>query len=199
MAMKEANGPFVGFLDDDSYPELTWVDAAYKFAQNHTHIGAYGSQIYPQWEVEPPASFIQLAPFLAITERGNQPLLYHRSQKLLPPSAGLIINKQAWFESMPKQTILSGIISGNMLTGEDIEVLAHIQKAGWKIWYNPAMEIYHQIPQWRLTSDYLIPFFKGIGLSRYVTSMIDVKPWLRTAFFFGYIMNDLRKIIRNFC
>jgi glycosyltransferase involved in cell wall biosynthesis len=196
-AIIEAQGRLVGFLDDDNYPDSTWVASAYKFAQNHSHVGAYGSQIHPQWEVEPPQDFARLAPFLAITERGNIPLLYEKNQKLLPPGAGLVINKQAWLESVPDRMFLTGRITGNMLTGEDLEMLAHIQKSDWEIWYNPEMEIYHQIPQWRLTREYLIPFFAGIGLSRYVTRMVNVKPWLRPIVCFGYMMNDLRKILQN--
>jgi hypothetical protein len=93
--------------------------------------------------------------------------------------------------------VLAGRIAGNMLAGEDLEMLAHIQKSDWEIWYNPEMEIYHQIPQWRLTREYLIPFFAGIGLSRYVTRMVNVKPWLRPIVCAGYMMNDLRKIIHH--
>ncbi|MDJ0616297.1 MAG: hormogonium polysaccharide biosynthesis glycosyltransferase HpsE [Calothrix sp. MO_192.B10] len=197
-AIMEANGKFVGFLDDDNYPNCMWVLAAYKFAQNHPNVGAYGSQIHPLWEIEPPKDFARITPFLAITERGDVPLLYKAEKKVLPPSAGLVINKQAWLESVPEKTILAGRVSGNMLTGEDIEMLGYIQRSGWEIWYNPEMEIYHQIPQWRLTREYLIPFFQGIGLSRYVTRMVSVKPWLRPIFSIVYTINDLRKIIFHF-
>ncbi len=62
-----------------------------------------------------------------------------------------------------------------MLTSEDLEMLSYIQKSGWEIWYNPEMEISHRIPSFRLQKDYLIPFFRGIGLSRYVTRMVNIK------------------------
>lgn len=193
-AVEEANSQLIGFLDDDNYPQPDWVAQAYAFAEKHPQAGAYASQIHPEWEVEPPANFKRIAPFLAITERGNQPLLYQPSTKLLPPSAGLVIRKQAWLDSVPKKAILTGRASGNMLTGEDTEMLSYIQKAGWEIWYNPAMEIYHQIPHWRLKKEYLIPFFRGIGLSRYVTRMVNIKPFLRPIACLAYMINDLRKI-----
>jgi hypothetical protein len=56
------------------------------------------------------------------------------------------------------------------------------------------MEIYPKIPSSRLRKEYLIPFFRGIGLSRYVTRMVNIQPWYRPFAFLAYMINDLRKI-----
>ncbi|BDI17361.1 hypothetical protein ANSO36C_31630 [Nostoc cf. commune SO-36] len=188
----------IGFLDDDNYPVSNWVSAAYAFGEKYPKAGAYGSQIHPDWEVEPPENFQRIAPFLAITERGNLPLLYEAAKKLLPPSAGLVVRRQAWLENVPDNPILTGRAKGNMLTSEDLEMLSYIQKSGWEIWYNPEMEVFHKIPEFRLQKDYLIPFFKGIGLSRYVTRMINVEHIYRPIALLVYMINDLRKIILHF-
>ncbi|MEH1993647.1 hormogonium polysaccharide biosynthesis glycosyltransferase HpsE [Nostoc sp.] len=193
-AVAEAKGRLIGFLDDDNYPVSNWVSAACTFGEKYPKAGAYGSQIHPDWEVEPPENFQRIAPFLAITERGNLPLLYEAAKKLLPPSAGLVVRKQAWLESVPDKPILTGRVKGSMLTSEDLEMLSYIQKAGWEIWYNPEMEISHKIPKFRLQKDYLIPFFRGIGLSRYVTRMVNVKQVYRPVALFAYMVNDVRKI-----
>jgi glycosyltransferase involved in cell wall biosynthesis len=197
-AVVEAKGKFIGFLDDDNYPISNWVALAYAFGQKYPKAGAYGSQIHPDWEVEPPKDFQRLTPFLAITERGDLPLLYEPHKKLLPPSAGLVVRRQAWLDSIPNQMILTGRVSNNTLTSEDLEMLSYIQKSGWEIWYNPKMEISHKIPSWRLQKEYLIPFFRGIGLSRYVTRMVNIEPWARPLALFAYILNDLRKIVFHF-
>jgi GT2 family glycosyltransferase len=84
-----------------------------------------------------------------------------------------------------------------MLTGEDTETISYIQQAGWEIWYNPAMEVIHKIPKHRLEKDYLISFFRGIGLSRYVTRMLGVKPWLKLLVLLCYTVNDIRKILQH--
>jgi glycosyltransferase involved in cell wall biosynthesis len=193
-AVKQAQGKYIAFLDDDNYPTSNWVAAAYEFGEKHPNAGAYASQIHPNWEVQPPANFQRIAAFLAITERGNLSLLYEPQKKLLPPSAGLVVRREAWLKSVPNQAILTGRVAGNMLTGEDLEMLSHIQKSGWEIWYNPEMEIYHQIPQWRLQREYLIPFFRGIGLSRFVTRTVNLKPWIRPFALLAYAINDFKKI-----
>jgi glycosyltransferase involved in cell wall biosynthesis len=196
-AIAESQSELIGFLDDDNYPESNWVVEAYKFAQQYPKAGAYASQIHANWEIEPPENFLRIAPFLAITERGDLPLLYGPRKKLLPPSAGLVVRRQAWLESVPEQPILTGRVTGNMLTSEDLEMLSYLQKTGWEIWYNPGMEIYHQIPASRLTKEYLIPFFYGIGLSRYVTRMINVKSYYRPFVVLAYLISDSIKIIHH--
>lgn len=193
-AFEEAKGALVGFLDDDNIPATNWVEAAYQFAQQHPKAGAYGSQIKGVFEVTPPENFQRIAPFLAITQKGLNPLRYEPKNKVLPPSAGLVVRKQAWLNSVPSQLVLTGRTPTSMITSEDLEMLAHIQANGWEIWYNPAMKIDHKIPHWRLKREYLIPFFQGIGLSRHVTRMLSVKPWQRPIATFAYMTNDCRKI-----
>jgi glycosyltransferase involved in cell wall biosynthesis len=194
-AIKESQSDLIGFLDDDNLPANNWVAEAVLFGQKYPNAGAYGSQIHGQFEVEPPERFKRIIPFLAITERGSKPLLYNSIKKVLPPSAGLVVRKEIWLANVPKHCILSGRTPGSMLTSEDLEVLAYIQHSGWEIWYNPDMEIRHKIPRWRFEKDYLIPFFRGIGLSRYVTRMVGVKPWLKPLVVLAYSVNDLRKIL----
>ena len=193
-AFEEANGALVGFLDDDNIPAANWVKAAYAFAVAHPKAGAYGSQIHGVFEVTPPENFQRIAPFLAITEKGSKPLRYEPKNKVLPPSAGLVVRKQAWLDSVPSTLVLTGRTPTSMVTSEDLEMLSHIQANGWEIWYNPAMQIDHKIPHWRLNREYLIPFFRGIGLSRHVTRMLSVKPWQRPVATLAYVANDLRKI-----
>lgn len=194
-AIQESQGELVGFLDDDNLPISTWVAAAYAFAQAYPMAGAYGSQIHGDFEVEPPESLRKLIPFLAITERGSKPLKYEPSQKLLPPAAGLVVRKQAWIESVPERIILCGRVDKNMVCGDDLEAILHIQHAGWEVWYNPAMEMQHKIPTWRLEREYLLPFFRGVGLSRHVTRMLSFKPWQRPIAFLAYFANDSRKVL----
>jgi glycosyltransferase involved in cell wall biosynthesis len=196
-AIEFANSPLIGFLDDDNLPEKNWVMSAYQFAQNYPKAGAIASQIHGKFEVEPSSAIKPILPFLAITERGERPLKYSSKKKVFPPSAGLVVRRSAWQESVPEQTFLGGRTSGSMLTGEDTEVLAYIARSGWEIWYNPEMVIWHKIPAWRLEKAYLIPFFRGIGLSRYATRMAGLQPWQRSFMSVVYMVNDLKKVIRQ--
>lgn len=193
-AIRESTSELIGFLDDDNLPATDWVAVAYTFGQEHPNAGSYGSRIYGDFEVEPPTNFQRVASLLALTERGDQAHRYEPTQKVLPPSAGLVVRRQAWLENVPSRSRLTGRVQGSMLTGEDTEVLSYIQGSSWEIWHNPAMQVHHKIPYWRLEKDYLMRLCRGVGLSRHVTRMLSVPPWQRPLIFWAYLLNDLRKI-----
>jgi glycosyltransferase involved in cell wall biosynthesis len=196
-AVTEAKGEFVGFLDDDNRPAPEWLVAAYQFGQTHPQVGAYGSRILGEFEVSPPENFERIAPLLALTDRGLEPLYYEPQKKLLPPGAGLVVRRQAWLNQVPARLVLIGRVGGQMLASEEFEALLHIQNAGWQIWYNPAMVVYHCIPRQRLERSYLMGLCRGIGLSRYRTRMLSVPAWQKPLALVAYLLNDLRKIIRH--
>ncbi|MBW4522764.1 MAG: hormogonium polysaccharide biosynthesis glycosyltransferase HpsE [Scytolyngbya sp. HA4215-MV1] len=197
-AAKEAHGSLIGFLDDDTVPTNHWITAACAFAQVHPQAGAYGSQIHGDFEVEPSEELKQVAFFLAVIERGDEPFLYERKKRILPPSAGLVVRRHAWCESVPNRPFLTGRTAKSMLTSEDLEALVYIQNAGWQIWYNPAMEIHHKIPHWRMEREYLLSLVRGIGLARHHIRMIRLTPWLRPLMFPLYWVNDVRKAMVHF-
>lgn len=194
-AVQETTGAWVAFLDDDTLPAEDWVVQAYRFGEAHPQAGAFGGQIHGEFEVEPPADFKRIAVFLAIIERGTKPHRYEPEKRVLPPSAGLVVRRQAWLDSVPENPVLIGRTSSLMLASEDIEMNAHLQNAGWEIWYNPEMHLYHQIPQWRLERAYLLSLMNGIGLAKYPIRMVRLRPWHRPFAVPIYWLNDLRKAI----
>ncbi|MEQ9551481.1 MAG: hormogonium polysaccharide biosynthesis glycosyltransferase HpsE [Coleofasciculus sp. G3-WIS-01] len=196
-AIQEAQASLIGFLDDDNLPELNWVVAAYSFGQSHPQAGAYGGQIHGEFEREPPENFSKIAVYFAIIERGKKAFNYNNhKQKVLPPGAGLVIRKQAWLESVPDDLLLSGPQGRSISAkGEDMEILSYLQNAGWEIWYNPDMHIYHTIPAWRIEREYLILLVGSSGLTRHHIRMIRLKSWQRPLAFFAYLANDFRKLI----
>nr|WP_322677566.1 hormogonium polysaccharide biosynthesis glycosyltransferase HpsE [Nostoc sp. DedQUE03]MDZ7972834.1 hormogonium polysaccharide biosynthesis glycosyltransferase HpsE [Nostoc sp. DedQUE03]MDZ8045252.1 hormogonium polysaccharide biosynthesis glycosyltransferase HpsE [Nostoc sp. DedQUE02] len=194
----EARGEIVGFLDDDNLPAHNWIIEAYKFAQEHPQAGAWASQIHGNFEVEPPESFKPILFYLAITERGDKPHIYEACKKGFPPSAGLVVRRNVWRDNVPIRLFLIGRVGSSMLGSEDAESLLYIHKAGWEIWYNPAMVVSHIIPSWRLEKNYLISLMHGVGLARYYLRMQLLTSWQRPLVFLMYFINDIRKAILHF-
>lgn len=199
-AVEKAQGELIGFLDDDNLPEPNWVAAAYQFGKTHPEVGAFGSQIHGLFyektpEEKLPVNFKKIACFLAIVERGNSPRKYEPEHKILPPGAGLVVQKKVWLESVPKRLVLNHTGKEAGLASEDLEVLLHIQKAGWEIWYNPAMVVYHKIPNKRLEPEYLKLLVRCVGLSRHRLRMMTLKSWQRPLAFPAYLANDLRRLV----
>ncbi|HAO12944.1 MAG TPA: glycosyl transferase [Planktothrix sp. UBA8407] len=194
-AVKESQAPLIAFLDDDNLPGLDWVEKACQFAKNYPKAGAYASQVEGNYEIEPPKNFEKIAGFFGITKRGDQPYRYEPKHKLLPPALALVVRKQAWCESVPEETFLTGPLGDNRLASEDIEAMLYIQKKGWEIWYSPTLKTYHQIPAYRLEWDYLINVARSTGLARHHIRMLRFKPWQRPLLFPLGLANDIRKAI----
>ncbi|MDF5722244.1 MAG: hormogonium polysaccharide biosynthesis glycosyltransferase HpsE [Rhizonema sp. PD37] len=194
LAIEEARGQIVGFLDDDNIPAYNWIIEAYKFAELHPQAGAYASQIHGVFEVEPPEEIKPILFYLAITERGNEPHIYEPRQKGFPPSSGLVVRRNVWKDNVPQHLFLVGRVGSSMLGSEDAEALLYIHRAGWQIWYNPAMEVDHIIPAWRLEKNYLISLMCGIGLARHHLRMLLLKSWQIPFAFIIYFLNDLYKL-----
>jgi glycosyltransferase involved in cell wall biosynthesis len=192
--VSETTAELIAFLDDDNCPLPSWVWEIHQFAAMHPTAGAYGSQIHGDFEVPPPDNLKRLLPYLAIVERGSTASRYNSLKKVFPPSAGLVVRRQAWYDSNPQQCRLTGRTAKSFVTGEDTEMLAHMHRADWEIWYNPAMEMTHKIPAWRLQREYLFPFFRGIGLSRYIVRMASLAPAARPFAAVAYWLNDCRKL-----
>ncbi|MFW6357817.1 MAG: hormogonium polysaccharide biosynthesis glycosyltransferase HpsE [Chroococcales cyanobacterium] len=193
-AVQEANSELIGFLDDDNLPEPDWVASAYQFGFAHPKVGAYGSQIRPNYEVDPSEELTSIAYFLAINEREGQPVRYEPQDKMLPPSAGLVVRKEAWLACVPAKPFLTGRTSKTMLTSEDLEALIYLQRAGWEIWHNPAMCIYHHIPSWRMKRDYLLKLVEGTGLARHHLRMLRLPLWQRPLAVPICFLTDLIKV-----
>ncbi|NEP10940.1 MAG: glycosyltransferase family 2 protein [Symploca sp. SIO2C1] len=196
-AVDKARGKFIGFLDDDNLPTPDWVASAYAFGEIHPQAGAYGSRVQGDFEASPPEYLKSIACFLAIVDRGPLPHKYEPRQKLLPPGAGLVVRKQAWQQAVPRRLFLNHKGRDAGLASEDLEVVLYIQQAGWEIWYNPQMQIYHKIPAWRCEKDYLISLMRCIGLSRHHLRMLRLSSWQRPLVTLLHLLNDLRKLVQH--
>jgi glycosyltransferase involved in cell wall biosynthesis len=192
-AVYEALGEWIGFLDDDILPDENWVAAAYSFGKEHPEAGAYGGQIHAEFDASPPDNFKRIQSFLAIRERGSKPHLYQPERLVLPPSASVVVQRKAWLESLPSQPLLKGRVGKSMMGGEDFEIMLHLHQANWEIWYNPAMQAYHKIPQWRLERKYLLSLVRGAGICICHLRTINVKNWRKPGIIATIVLGALRR------
>ncbi|WP_414543541.1 hormogonium polysaccharide biosynthesis glycosyltransferase HpsE [Nostoc sp. CCY0012] len=197
-AVSEASGEFIAFIDDDNVPATDWVTAAYNFGKEHPEAGAWSGQIHGEYEVKPPQDFKKIQSFLAIREYGSPTHLFDPDNLRLPPGAGLVVRKQAWCESVPAKPNLRGKLPGLFVQGDDYEALLYIHKAGWKILYNPAMHINHQIPHWRFERDYLLTLARGCGLCVFQLRLINAKYWEKPIILIKTLLGNLRRVLQHF-
>ncbi len=197
-AVREARGELIGFLDDDNLPAPDWVAQAYSFAQMHPKAGAFSGQIHGDFEVNPPENFEKIQAFLAIREHGPTPHQFDPDNLRLPPAACLVVRKKAWCESVPPRPFLTGKLPGVMVQGDDYEPLLYMHKAGWEIWYHPALHTYHQIPHWRLERDYLLSISRGCGLATCQLRLINANSWQKPIVIVRTLIGNLRRVVLQF-
>jgi glycosyltransferase involved in cell wall biosynthesis len=188
-AIEESTSRYVGFLDDDNLPAPDWVAAAIAFGDTHPQAGAFGGITNPVYETAPPPEFERVKAFLVIRKHGQQPQLYEPEKLRLPAGAGLVVRSQAWLDSVPKQLIR--IHRG----GNDYEISLHMHTAGWQIWYNPAMQIDHVIPAWRLERSYLLAIAHLYGLCTCELRMIPAKPWQRPFLLLRSLLGSSKRLV----
>lgn len=188
-AIDESESEFVGFLDDDNLPVENWVASAYAFGIAHPRAGAYGSQIKADFQCEPPPNISQVKNLLVIRNYSDTPKQYQPETLRLPAGAGLVIRRQAWLESVPRQFVRTG------QSGEDYEISLHLHQDHWEIWHNPEMQLYHRIPPHRLERDYLLPLAHLYGLTTCELRMILTSPLQRPFMLCKHFLGSLRRFI----
>jgi glycosyltransferase involved in cell wall biosynthesis len=198
-AIEECQGKLIGFLDDDNVPTPDWVAKAYQFAQTHPQAVAFGGKNLPVFNTEPPEGFHRIQAYFAIVDRGEQPRPYAANKGLLPPGAGLVIQRQPWLEHVPhpNKLKLQGPTQQQIPTkGEDMEALSYLVKAGREVWYTPDMVMHHHISADRLQPEYLLHFFQTMGTSSHPFRMARFAPWQRFPMTCLYLASDLYKFLR---
>jgi hypothetical protein len=85
-----------------------------------------------------------------------------------------------------------------MLGGEDYEPLLYMHKAGWEIWYNPALHTHHQIPRHRLERDYLLSVARACGLATCQLRLINATNWQKPIVIARTLLGNLRRVVGQF-
>ena len=174
-----AQGRYVVFVDDDNFLDPHWLCEALTFADCHPNAGAIAGPVLGNYATAPPQDFDRIAGFLAVRDYrdyNNQPCQFSPEFLRLPPSAALLVNRDAWLQSVPREQLLTGKTPQLLVQGDDYEPLLYLHKNGWEIWFNPAMVSHHQIPAWRLQQAYLVRLAQGCGLATYALRVINTPP-----------------------
>ena len=137
MGAKQAKFEYLAFLDDDAYPPSEWLQVANKtFSdKNVVAIGGPG--------VTPPQSSLKetVSGLFYETLIGGGGLAYRYRPATEGfyvedyPSVNLIVRKDAFIEV--------GGFDNSFWPGEDTKLCLDLVKAGYKIWYEPTLLVYH--------------------------------------------------------
>jgi glycosyltransferase involved in cell wall biosynthesis len=160
-AIKEAQGRYVLFLDDDVYAEpeflRLWVDEL----TAHPHLSGAGGRIIVHFDGEEPRWF---PPILHSILGHHFPYgnAQQYSGRAYPTGAHMLIKKD-WFQKRGAFNPLLGRNGKVLGGGEEKDVFTKMKSNGDALWFFPKCVIKHRIGTSRLSRDYVMRQAFGMG------------------------------------
>jgi GT2 family glycosyltransferase len=155
-AVMETTSDLIAFVDDDCLPAPDWLRQAVEFSLVHPQAGAIGGRVQLLWESPPPAIALSRGSRYAEQNHGDLPLQMPSTGFTYLVGAGLVLRRTALEESgWLEKRMLVGREGTRLGAGEDVEIVLRIRRAGYDLWYNPAMVLTHIIPERRTSASYL--------------------------------------------
>jgi glycosyltransferase involved in cell wall biosynthesis len=167
-SIREASHPLLIFIDDDNIPEPSYFRAALEIASAHPTIGAFCGSMIPEFEVPPPAHLLPYIEYLACSEVDRDYWSNFDWKWSTPSGAGLCVHRAVAEEYArkisqdPLRTAL-GRSGKRLSSGEDHDLALTATDLGLGIGRFQRLRLGHVIGRERVTDDYIIRLYAGIG------------------------------------
>lgn len=165
-AAQNARGEIICFLDDDNPAEPDWLEQAVRAFAELPHAGSLGGKVVPLWESDPTPLALAVSEFaLACRDNGDKPFRYPAIHGG-PDGAGLCIRTdilKAIFSEPGFVDAISDRTANCLISGGDTAINIRVKQMNYECWYIPSMRIAHRIPARRMTLEYLLRLYEGIG------------------------------------
>jgi len=167
-----SSGEFVAFTDDDAEPDLTWLNRILaRFQEHPSDVGMVGGDVLPVWELERPSWLGDplLRPLSAGLKWSTEPRFLRSGEWLVEVNSGYRKSTLVRLGGFPEHL---GRIGELLLSGDGgLNVL--IERAGLRLFYDPAILVRHYIPASRTTKAWFRrrAFWQGVSMNllhRYV-------------------------------
>lgn len=179
-ATARARGELILWTDDDVLVDRLWLAETVAAARRRPDYAFFGGPIKP-WFTRPAPKWLTdnwhfVASAYAARDMGDEEFDF--SQHRLPFGANLTIRTEAQRQHLYNPRF--GRVGASEVRGEETQVLWEMLEAGLKGLWTPKATVQHYIPPERISMEYLIRFFHGIGQTTFYHDMVDGKPnWKR--------------------
>ena len=162
----ESHGEIVCFLDDDNLAEPDFIETALQIFENHPKTGSVGGKVLADWETEPTPLVRAVEGYaLAIVDRGDAPFAYAWVADG-PVGAGMCIRRDVLLAALDDPNLCGSVTDrrgSSLVSGGDMALAVKVYQAGYERRYEPALRLRHRLPAERMTRDYLLRLYEGIG------------------------------------
>jgi len=160
----EAKYEIVSFIDDDNWVCPNWIQLVSEIMSAHSNIGACGGYNNAVCEIDPPWWFDLFKSSYAVGSQGESAgdITSTRGRVW---GAGLNIRKVAWEHLLTRgfRPLLADRTGDAQTSGGDTELCFALRLAGWKLWYDPRLQLRHFLPAGRLEWQNLRRLHRGFG------------------------------------
>ncbi|MDJ1504457.1 glycosyltransferase [Xanthocytophaga agilis] len=190
---QKAQGKYVVFMDDDAIAVQEWLERIVSGFQNVSPSpGIIGGKVVPIWEKEPP-DWLHPKLYGALSLIDYSPEKTFLDKKL-PFSVNMSFQKTL-LAQYGGFDIALGRKGDKLLSGDETAIAIRIRNAGYKVYYDPAIEVGHHIPSGRLNQSWFTKRYYWGGYSDALMWRILEKPtplqWVKQlgTYIYGFLRN----------
>jgi glycosyltransferase involved in cell wall biosynthesis len=161
-AIREANGEFILFLDDDAIASSHWVQHIVDVFERDKAIGCVGGKIDPIWETEEPDWIPEeYRAVFTILDYTNG--VQEMPSPSIPYGANVAFRMSVFDHIKPFREDL-GRVGKNLLSSEESELIARLRER-YKVYYTSYAWVKHKIPKERTTKKWFLKrmFWQGVS------------------------------------
>lgn len=178
--ISEASGELLIFVDDDNIISADFVLEAVSIALQHDHIGVFSGNIELEFETSPPKWIEPYKGLLVYRNRKDVRWSNFNSEDCMPAGAGMCIRRSValYYQELHSSGARRFILDRNketLMSAGDNDIALCACDIGLGIGVFPRLNLYHFIPDRRVSRRYIIDLVYGIYFSGEVLNYIRGK------------------------
>jgi Predicted glycosyltransferases len=172
--IESARGRFVAFIDDDAWPDPGWLnELEHAFAQSGA--GCVGGKVIPEWQGTRNDWPDWVHPILqaqySVTRYGDAP---HTTKYPNIPAGTNIAFRSSLLAEIGGFRPDLGRRGSCLISGEEGELCLRVEKAGHGVYYQPTAVVHHQIPETRLSEQWLLDRCHWQGITSAIVERVSM-------------------------
>ena len=159
----QSKGDIIGYLDDDSRADRSWVESLCKVYNDFPHVACVGGRIEAVWPVGKPDWLPQsLERNYGVFDLGDNIKEIEYPANVL--GGNISVRKEVLLKIGGFRTVLGRSLRG-LLSNEEKDFCHRIQQSGGTVMYTPHALVYHKIHPERLNEAFLLrrAYWQGIS------------------------------------